>query len=191
MIANSANVTRVFCLIAVIACLGTHKAGSESNYFYVTGSSIKFRSEAALETISAESQKAQGLIDISKKTFAFSVLSTSFNGFNSSLQREHFNENYLESEKFPTTIFKGKIIEDIDYTKNGMYDVRAKGTLLLHGISQERIIKSKIIVKENGLEIESRFFVLLNDHNIRIPKVVHEKVAEEILIEVKLRLERK
>lgn len=182
---------RTFCLVAVMSCLASFNAGSNSNYFFVSQSSIRFRSEAALEIISAESDKMQGLVDISKKTFAFSVLNTSFTGFNSALQREHFNENYLESEKYPVTVFKGKIIEDIDFTKTGTYDVRAKGTLLLHGISQERIIKSKIIVKEGSLEIESHFLVLLNDHNIRVPKVVHEKVAEEISIELKLKLERR
>lgn len=166
-------------------------AGSDSNYYYVTTSHIRFRSEAALEIITAESQKMQGVVDIARKTFAFSVLSSSFTGFNSALQREHFNENYLESDKFPMTIFKGKIIEDVDFTKPGTYEVRSKGTLILHGISRERIIRGKIKVKEGGLEIESSFMVLLNDHNIKVPKVVHEKIADAVLVEIKMRLERK
>jgi len=60
------------------------------------------------------------------------------------LQKEHFNENYLESDKYPEASFKGKIIEDIDLDKDGEYEVRAKGELTIHGIMQERIIKANI-----------------------------------------------
>ena len=167
------------------------KSGSDSNLFYITNSTVKFRSEAAQDIISAQSDKMQGIVDISRKTFAFSVLNGSFYGFNSSLQREHFNENYMETEKYPTSVFKGKIIEDVDFSKPGIYDVRAKGTFLMHGITQERIIRSKIVVKQGWLEIESHFHILLSDHGVRVPKVVHEKIAEEINVEIKMKLEKK
>ena len=88
-------------------------------------------------------------------------------------------------------MFKGKIIEEVDFKKPGIYEVRSKGTFILHGISRERIIRSKIIVKEGWFEIESGFMVYLNEHNIKVPKVVHEKIAEVILVELKLKLERK
>ena len=181
---------RLVFLVAGLVFLFITKAGSDSNLFYITSSSVKFRSEAAQEIISAESDKMQGIVDVSRRTFAFSVLCGTFHGFNSSLQREHFNENYMETEKYPTSLFKGKIIEEVDFTKPGIYDVRAKGTIMVHGITQERIIRSKITVKQGWLEVESSFLVLLSDHGIRVPKVVHEKIAEEIKVEIKARLER-
>ncbi len=143
-----------------------------------------FMSDAPMEIIKATSNKLTGSVDISKRTFAFSVRIRSFEGFNVELQKEHFNENYMESEKFPSADFKGKIIEDIDLSKEGTYNVRAKGNFIIHGIDQERIIKAVIKVHNNTISIKSKFNVLLKDHNIKIPKVVNEKVASEVEVEI-------
>ncbi|MEO8771021.1 MAG: YceI family protein [Ferruginibacter sp.] len=147
--------------------------------------SISFHSDAPLELITANSKEMRGKLDVDKKTFAFIVKITSFKGFNNPLQMEHFNENYLESDQYPNASFSGKIIEDIDFSKEGNYTLRAKGNLQIHGITQERIIKADIVVKQGTISINSNFTVLLADHNIAIPKVVHEKLASEIKIEVK------
>lgn len=127
----------------------------------------------------------RGKLDAGKKTFAFIVKMNSFKGFNSPLQKEHFNENYLESSTYPDAYFSGKIIEDIDFTKDGTYSIRVKGNLVLHGVTQERIIKSDVTIKNGLVNIVSNFTVQLSDHNIPIPKVVHEKLASEIKVEVK------
>jgi len=150
---------------------------------------ISFRSEAPLELIRASSDQLIGLIDINKKVFSFSIPMRSFQGFNSPLQKEHFNENYVESDKFPQASFKGKIIEDQDLTVDGSYELRAKGILTIHGISQERIIKSDVTVSNKTIVIKSVFSVLLSDHNIPIPKVVYQKLANEIKVEVNTTLE--
>ena len=109
-----------------------------------------------------------------------------FQGFNSQLQKEHFHENYAESEKYPEASFKGKIIEEYDLSKDGTYQVRAKGMLTIHGIAQERIIKSDVTVKNNKIHITSKFTVLLSDHNIPIPIVVYKKLANEIKVEANI-----
>jgi len=147
--------------------------------------SIHFRSDAPLELIKAGSTKLRGKIDPARKQFAFTVKVNSFEGFNSPLQKEHFNENYMESDKFPDASFSGRIIEDVDLEKDGVYTVRAKGNLTVHGVVKERIIKSELNVKGNNISISSNFTVMLNDHNILIPKVVHENLASEIKVEVK------
>jgi len=92
--------------------------------------------------------------------------------------------NYLESTKFPEASFKGKIIEEVDLSKDGKYQVRAKGTFTIHGVPQERILKNEITVKNHTINIASNFSVLLSDHNIPIPKVVYQKLVNEILVEV-------
>jgi hypothetical protein len=128
-------------------------------------------------------------MDIDKKIFSFSIPMRSFQGFNSPLQKEHFNENYVESDKFSQASFKGKIIEDQDLTTDGTYELRAKGILTIHGISQERIIKSEVTVNNKLITLKSSFSVLLSDHNIPIPKVVYQKLANEIKVDVNATLE--
>lgn len=152
--------------------------------FNISKGSIVFTSDAPMELIRASSQELKGLIETKKKQFAFSVKVKSFKGFNSSFQKDHFNENYLESDKFPDATFSGKIIEDVDFSKNTILTVRAKGLLTVHGVSKERIIKSEVTIKNGTLNIRANFTVLLADHNIPIPKVVHEKLASEIKVEV-------
>jgi polyisoprenoid-binding protein YceI len=131
----------------------------------------------------------RGLIDVQKKNFAFRVKMQSFEGFNSALQKEHFNENYIESDKFPEATFSGKIIEDVDFSRDGTYVLRAKGNFTVHGVSQERIIKSDVQVKEGRMQLKSAFSVLLADHNIPIPKVVKDKLSSEINVQLNCILE--
>ncbi len=146
---------------------------------------IYFRSDAPLELIHANSDQMRGVLDVGKKLFAFTARISSFKGFNSPLQKEHFNENYLESNTYPDASFSGKIIEDLDLSKNGTYTVRAKGKLFIHGVVQERIIKAELTVLNGVVSVKSSFTVMLSEHNIPIPKVVHEKLASEIKVEVK------
>lgn len=153
--------------------------------YSVDSGEIRFTSNAQLEVIQASSSQLKGIIDSSTNQFAFRVNIISFKGFNSSLQRDHFNENYLETEKYPTASFTGKIIEQIDWSADGTYDVRAKGELDIHGQKQTRIIKSKVIIRNGQVDIESVFVVPLADHNISIPRIVSQKIATEIEIRIK------
>ena len=152
--------------------------------FNISKGNISFSSDAPLELIKAESNELKGLINTENKQFAFSVKVRSFKGFNSGFQKDHFNENYLETNKYPDAAFSGKIIEDVDFTKNNTLTVRAKGVLTVHGVPKERIIKSDMTIKNGAVFIKSNFTVLLADHNIPIPKVVHEKLSSEIKVEV-------
>lgn len=169
-----------FCLNVATAVLLTPAAGP----LRCTNGVVKFRSDAPLEVIQATSKRLQGAIDLEQSTFAWSVDNNSFEGFNSPLQREHFNENYIESDKHPKTTFTGKIIEKVDFQQDGTYTVRAKGQFTIHGISQERIIKSTLTLKKGVAHIHSEFTVLLADHDIRIPRIVHQKIAEQIAVTV-------
>jgi len=141
---------------------------------------IQFTSNAELEVIKASSDQIQGLMEPATNKFAFSVRILSFQGFNSELQRVHFNEKYLESERFATASFSGKIIEELDLTKEGTHDVRAKGELDIHGVKQTRIIKSSLTINGGRVSITSKFSVPLTDHDITIPKIVGQKIATEI-----------
>lgn len=173
--------------IAVICISVTFKA---DNLFMAKGT-IRFTSDAPLEVIKASSDKLVGALNIENKEFYFRVNMRTFNGFNSALQREHFNENYMESHKYPKTTFKGKIIEDIDFTIPGLYNIRAKGKMNIHGVENNRIIKCKLTVKKNLFKISSNFTVFLNEHNIKIPNIVNQKIAEEIMVKIEAGLKPK
>lgn len=142
---------------------------------------VKFVSDASLEVIKAESNKLTGIIDITENKFAFSVKLLTFEGFNSALQKEHFNENYMETTKYPTITYTGKLLDDIPL-KDGKYQVRTKGKFTIRGITKERILNHDIMVTNGQLQIVSTFKILLEDYNITIPKIVHKKIAEEIQI---------
>lgn len=174
------------CSILLFALPALSQAGS---IFQTVSGKISFKSDAPLELIKASSDQLIGLLDNNKKVFSFKINIRSFEGFNSPLQKEHFNENYMESDKYPVASFSGKIIEDVDFSKDGTYDVRAKGTLTIHGISQERIIKGNVAVNNKKITITASFSVLLSDHNIPIPIVVYKKLANEIKVEVNTTLE--
>jgi polyisoprenoid-binding protein YceI len=161
----------------------------QAQIFQTSSATVDFKSNAPLELIEAKSVRLKGAIDTQKKTFAFSIPIQSFQGFNSALQREHFNENYLESHTFPNATFTGKIIEDLDFNKEGTYTVRAKGRLFIHGVEQERIIKSKLQIKDGQFVVNADFSVLLEEHQIRIPKVVYQKIAEEIAVHIEATFE--
>lgn len=169
-------------------CSLSSVAGQSATIFEFNDGQVAFTSDAPLELIEAQSIALRGLIDTEKRTFAFSILISSFEGFNNPLQQEHFKENYMESSQFSTATFLGKIIEPVDLSQDGDYIVRAKGKLTIHGVEQERIIKSSVKVLDGVIDIRSSFTVLLHEHDIDIPRIVFQKIAEEIKVELSGRM---
>jgi hypothetical protein len=163
---------------------GVNASGQEKSIFQVVRGTVNFHSNAREELIRASTTQIYGIVDIQKKTFAFKVTVSGFEGFNSSLQKEHFDESYLETGYFPEAAYSGKIIEDVDLTKDGSYEIRSKGKLKIHGVEQERIIRAHILVKGGQLVVTAAFIVPLADHNIKVPRVVYDKVAPEINVSV-------
>lgn len=164
--------------------------GAQSGVITSGNGTVLFTSEAPLELIKASSDKLKGGIDKSKNTFAFSVDIKSLKGFNGDLQREHFFENYMETDKFPNASFTGKFIEQIDFAVNGTYTVRAKGMFNIHGIQKERIIKGTVTINNGNVLIKSIFTVRLEDHDIKVPRIVYEKIAEEVKIEINIQFKK-
>ena len=171
-------------ILTILALLLLGLSAKAQNRLVSSAGAIEFTSDAPLELKEANSTQLNGIIDTESRQFAFSIRTITFEGFNSSLQRDHFNENYMETEMYPESTFAGKIIEEVDFTKDGNYQVRTKGTLLIHGVEQSRIIKSKINIKNGEIKVTSSFSVPLEDHVISIPKVVNKKIATEIVVTV-------
>ncbi|MCB0619073.1 MAG: YceI family protein, partial [Saprospiraceae bacterium] len=168
-----------------LGCFALVSGGLNAQELFKTGKSqVYFKSDAPLELIEATSGELKGVINVEDRSFAFSIPVRSFQGFNSPLQREHFNENYLESADYPNATFVGKVIEKVDLTQPGEYIVRAKGQLTIHGVEQERIIRSKVVSSNGRLTVTSFFTVLLAEHQITIPKIVYQKIAEVIQVHI-------
>lgn len=163
-------------------------SGLSAQRYFVRSAQVSFLSDAPLEKIEAVSTGLQGVIDISQRTFAFSIPVRSFEGFNSALQAEHFNENYVESEKFPKSYFTGKIVDEFDVTKPGKYMVRAKGVFTIRGVAREKIVRAVLDVKKDKIILNSEFTLLLDDYSIRIPRVVYQKIAPEINVKMNAEL---
>ncbi len=180
--------TTCFVWVILVCMFGATQA--QSQLYRSDQGHVSFVSEAPLELIKAESDELRGIINPTENTFAFSVDIRSFLGFNSALQRTHFNENYLESEKYPTASFLGKIIEEIDWASPGEKEIRAKGILTIHGKAHERIIRSEMWLAEGELSIQASFTIPLRDHDITIPKIVVQKISELISVEVQMKMEK-
>ena len=179
--------TRLLCALLLMVTV-TSQAQKK---FTSDEGTVSFTSNAKLELINATSKKIKGIVDPATGQFAFVVTIQSFEGFNSNLQREHFNEKYMETDKYYDATFAGKIIEQVDFTKDGTYEVRAKGNLVIHGKKQSRIIPSKIQIEKGIVKIDSNFSIPLADHDIKIPSVVNEKIATEILVKLNVSMTQK
>lgn len=165
-----------------------YMSAQEAQPYITQNGKVQFVSNAPLEIIRASSDKLQGAIDPTQNTFAFRMEVRSFSGFNSAMQQDHFIENYMEGERFPTTSFIGKIIEDVDLNVDGEYLLRAKGKLDVHGVTRERIIKSTVKVANGKIRVSSKFSILLEEHDIVVPKIVYQKIAEEIVVSIEAEL---
>lgn len=147
---------------------------------------VSFLSDAPLELIKATNTNLSGVLDINDRSFSFQIPIKAFEGFNSSLQKVHFNEDYMETELFPYSTFKGRIIEEIDLSVPGQYKIRAKGKLIIHGVEIDRIIRCDLVSTAGKIDVKAEFTVFIADHNISIPSILNQKIATEIKVDVKL-----
>lgn len=149
---------------------------------------IKFFAGTALEDIDATNNVAKPILDISKGDIAVKIVIKNFK-FTNSLMEEHFNENYLESDKYPDAKFTGKINEKIDYTIDGVTKVTVTGKLKVHNVEKDRTLDGTVTVKGTQIIIDTKFKIKLADHNIKIPSAVGAKIAEEVEVTLNSTLE--
>ena len=139
-----------------------------------------------MNLLEASSENLLTRINPVSKEVGFKVQVTSFNFSNCSrLVEKVFNDVYMESHKYHWAQFEGKIIDSVNFSISGEYKVSAKGKLSLHGVTKQRIIEGKVIVRESGhLGFESKFTIPLSEHNISILKDDTDRLAEIIQVEV-------
>lgn len=156
---------------------------ANSQIMQLSNSHVKFYSYTVLEDIEAETKSAKGLINMEDESFYFEIPISTFD-FEKDLMEEHFNENYMETEEYPTATFEGKAATDIKPGEEGTFIF--SGDLNIHGKTQKRDIEVVLKKDESGnIMLSSEFKVKLVDHKIKIPKVVFANIAEVIDVTVK------
>lgn len=145
--------------------------------------SITFFSDASIEDITATNTKAISIFDVSSGEVAFLVTINDFD-FDKSLMKEHFNEKYMESDKYPKATFKGRIM-DYDSKVKGDQEVTAKGELTIHGQTKSINVTGVISFNDNRITMDSSFMVELEDFNVKIPKLLWQNIAERVEVTIK------
>ena len=176
-------------LILVFVVLMTFSAGAQK-YITKTGQ-IKFFSEAPLEKIEAQTRQVKSVLDAATGRFVFQVLLKSFE-FEKALMQEHFNENYVESDKYPSSTFRGKVtnIKDVNFDKDGLYDVFVEGKLTLHGDSCNVKEKGTFEIKQKQVTGKAKFIIKLADYKITIPGAVGNNISKTVEITVDVTLDK-
>ena len=152
---------------------------------------IKFYSDSPLEKIEAHNRQVNAALDATTGDFVFRVLMKSFE-FEKALMQEHYNENYVESDKFPNATFLGKVtnIKDVNTGKDGIYDALVEGKLTIHGVTQQVREKGTFELKGEKITGKTKFNILLGDYNIKIPGAVTNNISKSIEITVEVVLDK-
>ena len=144
---------------------------------------LSFYSQAPIEDIKAESRSAYSSLNVNTKEIYFKVEMRTFK-FAKGKMQEHFNENYMESDKYPNSEFKGKINEDVDLSKDGDYPVTVQGDLTIHNVTKNYTTKGMLKVTSGKIKGDATFKVKLADHQIQIPTLVIKNIAEIVDVTV-------
>ncbi|MCX2486198.1 YceI family protein [Pedobacter sp. MR2016-24] len=163
-------------------CLSFMAAGAQ-NIFVSKATSITFFSSTPVEDIEGKSTTASSVVDIKSRNIVFKVSNTSFQ-FKKKLMQEHFNENYIESDKYPFSIFRGKITDDVDLSKDGSYTVNVEGTLDIHGVTKAYQSKANIVVAKGVITARTTIRVKIEDHQIKVPSIVFKNIAEFVDVRI-------
>lgn len=149
-----------------------------------------FFSSTPIEDISAVNRNVLSILDLQQNKIEVSMLIKAFS-FKKALMQEHFNENYLESHKFPKATFKGAFVnKDLPQTNaDGPYNLTAKGELNIHGVTQMVEIPVTLFIKNGKVKGEATFFVNPSDYNISIPALVKDKIAKTIEVKTQISYE--
>ncbi len=140
---------------------------------------VSFFSASPLENIEAIAKAPKTFLNTSTNDVQIQITNTAFM-FEKPLMQEHFNENYMESEKYPNTIFKGKINEKVDFTKDGEHKVTVTGKMSMHGVDKDITINGVVKVKAGEITISSTFKVHVADYKIKVPSLYIQNIAEDV-----------
>ena len=165
---------------AILSFFAIANQANAQIYFTKQGK-IHFYSKTKMEAIEASNKTVNAVLDASSGKIEFGVTVKGFR-FEKALMEQHFNENYMESEKFPKATFKGKIddLSAVNFSKDGTYNLTVTGDMTIHGVTKKMTYPGQIIVKGTAVTIKSKFDVVYDDFKIEIPGVVRENFTKSM-----------
>lgn len=171
----------------MIALAVVHAAGAAEaqNRFIDRNGKASFFSSAPMEDIEAHNHQAVSILDIKTGEVVASMLMRSFD-FKKALMQEHFNENYVESHKYPKATFKGKVlnIDQVDLTRSGKYTLDVEGEMTIHGVTRSIRVQADMEVENGALHAQVVFPLRVKDYDIEIPRLVIKNIAEVVEVTV-------
>lgn len=167
----------------LIMLLATAFGANAQGKFFSKTALVSFNASTAVEDIDAQTNTGTIVLDAQTGKLETAVLVKAFQ-FKRALMQEHFNENYMESSKYPKAVFKGELtnLSDVNFKKDGTYKVKVKGTMEMHGVKKEVTTNGTLTVAGKNLKVNSDFIIVCADYNIKIPSVVADKIAKEIKV---------
>jgi hypothetical protein len=167
----------ILLLLMFLASLQT----TQAQKYISKSSTVTFFSEAPLENIEAVNTKSTSIFDLSNGEIVFSVPIREFQ-FKKSLMKQHFNENYMDTEMYPKSTFKGKVTGY--QSSDGQYQAIAQGALFIHGKTREVRIDGSIEIKNNQVILSAVFPVALEDYDIKSPRILFSNIAESVEVTI-------
>jgi hypothetical protein len=170
-------------LLLILGVLVLLTNTSFSQIYLCKNGNISFFQETSVEDIDARSTKLLSILNTENNMIAYKVDMESFI-FEKSLMRDHFNENYVESNKYPTAVFRGVINEKIDWSKDGVYNITSIGDMVMHGISKRITEKGTLTIKNGEINITNFFTIKFTDYGVKIPNLLSKQLAESVDITI-------
>jgi hypothetical protein len=179
----------VLCLLLVLVGGGL-SSGQAQGKFMTQKGMVSFFSTSIIEDIEAHTEQAAAVLDLQTQQLAFSIPVKSFQ-FKRSLMQEHFNENYMESDRFPKATFKGRVLDfDASALSKGLPQrIAVEGDLTIHGVTRHITVTGGLEQQKGTLLVNAYFNVAPADYNIEIPLLVRENIAKTVGIKVALACE--
>lgn len=156
---------------------------SSAQVYTAKSGTATFFSKAPLENIEGKSSSIQSILNTSTKSVAFIISIRSFQ-FEKDLMQEHFNEKYMESDKYPNATYSGKINEDVDFTRDGTYNVSSTGKIAMHGQEKEITVPGVFTIKNGEATLQSDFPLSVKDFKIEIPQLLFQNIADTVSVNV-------
>jgi len=180
---------KMMIILMALLCVSGIKA---QDLFITRHGQVSFFSKTPMENIDAVNNEVSSVLNVKTGEIGFAILVKSFH-FERALMEEHFNENYVESDKYPKASFRGKLTNAgaIDFSKDGTYNVTAEGDMTLHGITQKISVPGTIVVKGGLPQVQAKFKLAPKDYSIKIPSLVADKIAETMNVSVDCKYEKK
>jgi hypothetical protein len=166
----------------IVAIILLPLTGFAQKRYFSEKSSVTFFSEGVIEEIKAINTKVTSIFDLSSGEVAYLLSPKDFQ-FEKKLMQVHFNEKYMESEKYPKSSFQGKIV-GYDPSNLQLQQVKAQGKITIHGVTRNIDVPGTLHIEGNTVTLRSKFMVKLEDYNIKVPQIVWQNIAQQVEVTV-------